>query len=76
MKKRNLERAALISSLGLGCNVMTFLTGRPKTQEIDGPPSGAVRLAITFFDTAEVYGPCPERITVRAKLSLLFLNEW
>ncbi len=52
--KRNLE----ISALGLGCMGMSFGYGPPadKTEMISLIRS-AVEKGITFFDTAEVYGP-------------------
>src|SRR5215813_9498966 len=59
MKKRKLGNSNLeVSALGLGCMGMSFGLGQP----ID-PKDGitliraAVERGVTFFDTAEVYGP-------------------
>jgi aryl-alcohol dehydrogenase-like predicted oxidoreductase len=52
--KSNLE----VSALGLGCMGMSFSYGPPKDkQEMIKVLHAAVDLGITFFDTAEVYGP-------------------
>jgi aryl-alcohol dehydrogenase-like predicted oxidoreductase len=52
--KSNLE----VSALGLGCMGMSFSYGPPKDkQEMISLIRAAVDRGITFFDTAEVYGP-------------------
>ena len=52
--KSNLE----VSALGLGCMGMSFSYGPPKDkQEMTSLLRAAVQRGITFFDTAEVYGP-------------------
>jgi aryl-alcohol dehydrogenase-like predicted oxidoreductase len=52
--KNNLE----VSALGLGCMGMSFSYGPPKDkQEMISLLRAAVDRGITFFDTAEVYGP-------------------
>src|SRR5579864_9563204 len=52
--KRNLE----VSAIGLGCMGMSFSYGPPKDkQEMTSLLHAAVDRGITFFDTAEVYGP-------------------
>jgi aryl-alcohol dehydrogenase-like predicted oxidoreductase len=52
--KRNLE----VSAIGLGCMGMSFSYGPPKDkQEMISLLRSAVEGGITFFDTAEVYGP-------------------
>ena len=52
--KRNLE----VSALGLGCMGMSFSYGPPgDKQEMISLIRSAVDRGITFFDTAEVYGP-------------------
>ena len=52
--KSNLE----VSALGLGCMGMSFSYGPPKDkQEMTSLLRAAVERGITFFDTAEVYGP-------------------
>jgi aryl-alcohol dehydrogenase-like predicted oxidoreductase len=52
--KRNLE----VSAIGLGCMGMSFSYGPPKDKkEMTALIHAAVERGITFFDTAEVYGP-------------------
>jgi aryl-alcohol dehydrogenase-like predicted oxidoreductase len=59
MKKRKLGKSNLeVSTIGLGCMGMSFSYGPPKDkQEMISLLRAAVELGITFFDTAEVYGP-------------------
>src|SRR6202165_4861942 len=59
MQKRKLGKSGLeVSALGLGCMGMSFSYGPPKdTQEMASLLRAAVERGITFFDTAEVYGP-------------------
>src|SRR5580658_7136706 len=59
MKKRKLGRGNLeVSEIGLGCMGMSFSYGPPKDkQEMISLIHAAVERGITFFDTAEVYGP-------------------
>lgn len=59
MKKRKLGKSNLeVSALGLGCMGMSFSYGPPKDkQEMITLLHAAVDRGITFFDTAEVYGP-------------------
>jgi len=59
MKKRILGSSNLdVSALGLGCMGMSFSYGPPKDkQEMITLIRGAVERGVTFFDTAEVYGP-------------------
>jgi aryl-alcohol dehydrogenase-like predicted oxidoreductase len=59
MKKRKLGKSGLeVSALGLGCMGMSFSYGPPKDkQEMISLLNAAVERGITFFDTAEVYGP-------------------
>jgi aryl-alcohol dehydrogenase-like predicted oxidoreductase len=59
MQKRTLGKTALeVSSLGFGCMGISQSYGRPSTRE-DGIAiiRAAVDRGVTFFDTAEVYGP-------------------
>ena len=59
MKKRVLGNSWLeVSAIGLGCMGMSYAHGRipPKSEMIDLLHS-AVDLGVTFFDTAEAYGP-------------------
>src|ERR1700728_4469301 len=59
MQKRKLGKSNLeVSALGLGCMGMSFSYGPPKDkQEMISLLRAAVDRGITFFDTAEVYGP-------------------
>ena len=59
MKKRKLGKSGLeVSAIGLGCMGMSFGYGPPKDkQEMISLIRKAVELGVTFFDTAEVYGP-------------------
>jgi aryl-alcohol dehydrogenase-like predicted oxidoreductase len=59
MQKRKLGNSNLeVSTLGLGCMGLSFGLGRPVAKE-DGIAliRAAVEHGITFFDTAEAYGP-------------------
>jgi aryl-alcohol dehydrogenase-like predicted oxidoreductase len=59
METRKLGKSKLeVSALGLGCMGMSFSYGPPKDKkEMSELLHGAVERGITFFDTAEVYGP-------------------
>lgn len=59
MQKRVLGNSNLeVSALGLGCMGMSFSYGPPPDrQQMISLLQSAVDLGITFFDTAEVYGP-------------------
>src|SRR5437016_1886147 len=59
MQKRKLGNSNLeVSALGLGCMGMSFSYGPPKDkQEMTSLLRAAVERGVTFFDTAEVYGP-------------------
>src|SRR5258707_6253486 len=59
MKKRKLGKSNLeVSAIGLGCMGMSFTYGPPKDkQEMTALLQAAVERGVTFFDTAEVYGP-------------------
>src|SRR6266571_9444168 len=59
MKKRKLGRSNLeVSAIGLGCMGMSFGYGPPADkQEMISVLRKAVDLGVTFFDTAQVYGP-------------------
>jgi aryl-alcohol dehydrogenase-like predicted oxidoreductase len=59
MQKRMLGKSGLeVSALGLGCMGMSFSYGPPKdVAEMTSLLHAAVERGITFFDTAEVYGP-------------------
>jgi aryl-alcohol dehydrogenase-like predicted oxidoreductase len=59
MQKRKLGKKNLeVSAIGLGCMGMSFGYGPPKDKtEMVSLIRKAVELGVTFFDTAEVYGP-------------------
>ncbi|MCC6861156.1 MAG: aldo/keto reductase [Bryobacterales bacterium] len=59
MQKRQLGRSGLeVSAIGLGCMGMSFGYGPPKDkQEMIPLIRAAFDRGVTFFDTAEVYGP-------------------
>ena len=59
MQKRTLGSQGLeVSTLGLGCMGMSFSYGEPKDRrEMIALLRAAVEQGVSFFDTAEVYGP-------------------
>jgi aryl-alcohol dehydrogenase-like predicted oxidoreductase len=59
IQKRKLGKSNLeVSAIGLGCMGMSFGYGPAKDkQEMIGVIRGAFERGVTFFDTAEVYGP-------------------
>jgi aryl-alcohol dehydrogenase-like predicted oxidoreductase len=59
MQKRKLGQSNLeVSALGFGCMGMSWSYGPPKDkQEMISLLHAAVERGVTFFDTAEVYGP-------------------
>src|SRR6201988_4449773 len=59
MKTRKLGKSNLeVSAIGLGCMGMSFSYGPPADkQEMISLIRSAVERGVTFFDTAEVYGP-------------------
>lgn len=59
MKTRELGKMGLeVSSVGLGCMGMSFAYGRtPDKKDMISLIRKAVELGVTFFDTAEAYGP-------------------
>lgn len=57
MKKRSLTSNLTVSTLGLGCMGMSeFYGARDDTQSM-AVLNRAVDLGVTFFDTADIYGP-------------------
>src|SRR5947209_11341598 len=73
MQMRRLGKSNLeVSAIGLGCMGMSFGYGPPKDeQEMIGVIRAAVELGVTFFDTAEVYGPFTNEVLVGKALSPL-----
>ena len=66
MGKSGLE----VSALGLGCMGMSFGYGPPKDKQgMTALLRSAVERGITFFDTAEVYGPFTNEELVGEALS-------
>src|SRR5436189_1943494 len=59
MKKRELGKSGLeVSAIGFGCMGMSSGYGPPKDkQEMISLLRAAVERGVTFFDTAEIYGP-------------------
>jgi len=59
MRQRKLGQSGLeVSAMGLGCMGMSANYGPPEdTQKMIALMHAAVDLGVTFFDTAEVYGP-------------------
>lgn len=61
MQRRKLGKSGLeVSAVGLGCMGMSFAYGAPEDRderESIATIHRAIELGVTFFDTAEVYGP-------------------
>src|SRR5206468_7337636 len=60
MQKRKLGNNLEVSAIGLGCMGMSFAYGAPEERdesESIATIHRAIELGVTFFDTAEVYGP-------------------
>jgi len=60
MQKRKLGKKLEVTAIGLGCMGMSFAYGTPDERD-DGESVAtihrALELGVTFFDTAEAYGP-------------------
>jgi aryl-alcohol dehydrogenase-like predicted oxidoreductase len=71
MQKRKLGNSGLeVSALGLGCMGMSFSYGVVQDDnEMISLMHKAVDMGITFFDTAEVYGPFTNEVLVGKALS-------
>jgi len=71
MQKRKLGNSDLeVSAIGLGCMGMSFGYGPPgDKQEMISLIRSAVERGVTFFDTAEVYGPFTNEELVGEALS-------
>ncbi|MBB2692700.1 UNVERIFIED_ORG: aryl-alcohol dehydrogenase-like predicted oxidoreductase [Rhizobium esperanzae] len=62
MKTRKLGNDLTVSTVGLGCMGMSFAYGASDEAESIRTLNRAVDLGVTFFDTAEVYGPFTNEI--------------
>ena len=73
MLKRRLGNSDLeVSALGLGCMGMSFGYGPAKDErEMISLIRAAVERGVTFFDTAEVYGPFTNEVLVGEALAPL-----
>jgi aryl-alcohol dehydrogenase-like predicted oxidoreductase len=71
MTKRTLGKGLEVSPIGLGCMGMSWSYGPAKDKrEMIALLHAAVERGITFFDTAEVYGPLANEELVGEALSL------
>jgi len=70
MQKRKLGDSLEVSAIGLGCMGMSFAYSTPEERderESIATIHRAIELGVTFFDTAEVYGPFTnEKLLARA----------
>lgn len=62
MKHRKLGADLAVSAIGLGCMGMTYAYGGQEEAKSIKTLRRAVDLGVTFFDTAEVYGPFDNEI--------------
>ncbi len=71
IRKRKLGKGGLeVSALGLGCMGMSWSYGPPKDKkEMISFLRDAVERGITFFDTAEVYGPLANEVLLGEALA-------
>ena len=58
-----------VSAIGLGCMGMSRATADPRPAGDDRPARTAVESGVTFFDTAQVYGPFTNEELVGEALS-------
>lgn len=67
MQTRTLGKGLEVSAIGLGCMGMSEFYGHSDEQDALGVIRHALELGITFFDTADMYGPFTnERLVGRA----------
>ena len=73
MKKRRLGKSTLeVSAIGLGCMGLSASYGRPvETKDGIALIRAAVDRGVTFFDTAEIYGPFTNEELVGEALALV-----
>ena len=77
MQKRKLGSSGLkVSAVGLGCMEMSFAYGPAHDrQEMIALLRAAVGRGVTFFDTAEIYGPLTNEELVGEALEP-FRDRW
>jgi len=71
MQTRKLGSDLTVSAIGLGCMGMTFAYGGQEEAASIETLRRAVDLGVTFFDTAEVYGPFDNEVLVGKALAPL-----
>ncbi|MBY5707030.1 aldo/keto reductase [Rhizobium leguminosarum] len=71
MKTRKLGNDLTVSAVGLGCMGMSFAYGASDDAESIRTLHRAVDLGVTFFDTAEVYGPFTNEVLLGKALKPL-----
>lgn len=64
MKKRKLGRELEVSAIGLGCMGFSHAYGGAEEKDAISALHRAVEAGITFFDTAEAYGPLVNEVLV------------
>src|SRR5512136_1904669 len=71
MQKRTLGKSGLeVSAIGLGCMGMSFSYGPPADkQQMIALLRSAIERGVTFFDTAEAYGPFTNEVLVGEALA-------
>ena len=70
MHERKLGTQGLVvSEMGLGCMGMTWAYGTADPVEAEATLRRALELGVTFFDTAEIYGPFLSEATVGEALA-------
>ena len=58
MDTRNLGQQGLeVSAIGLGCMGMSDFYGHKRPEDVDATFLAAIEQGVTFWDTAEIYGP-------------------
>lgn len=89
LKKRKLGKQGLeVAELGLGCMGMSQSYGLPNDIESIATIHRAIELGVTFFDTAEIYGPYAneellgkalkgqrEKVVIATKFGFNIVNE-
>ena len=64
METRKLGTELSVSAVGLGCMGMSFAYGGQDEADAIRTLHRAVDIGVTFFDTAEVYGPFDNEILI------------